>query len=154
MPAGNLFGALFFLLLITASLSSCIGIAESVVSWVKEKLQIERTKGILLTASAAWILGFLSIMSLGAWSEFYPLNFIPLFEGKTIFDTLDFMAANILLLIGSMLLSIFLGWFVSQDLTKRETGIENKAYFKSWLIMVRFVAPIFLFVILFMAFAE
>jgi len=64
------------------------------------------------------------------------------------------MAANVLLLIGSMLLSIFLGWFVSQDLTKRETGIENKAYFKSWLFMVRFVAPIFLFVILFMAFAE
>ena len=154
MPAGNLFGALFFLLLITASLSSCIGIAESVVSWVKEKLQIERTKGIMLTASAAWILGFLSIMSLGAWSEFYPLNFIPLFEGKTIFDTLDFMAANVLLLIGSMLLSIFLGWFVSQDLTKRETGIENKVHFKSWLFMVRFVAPIFLFVILFMAFAE
>jgi SNF family Na+-dependent transporter len=53
-----------------------------------------------------------------------------------------------------MLLSIFLGWFVSQDLTKRETGIENKVHFKSWLFMVRFVAPIFLFVILFMAFAE
>ena len=93
-------------------------------------------------------------MSLGAWSEFYPLNFIPLFKRKTIFDTLDFMAANVLLLIGSMLLSIFLGWFVSQDLTKRETGIENKVHFKSWLFMVRFVAPIFLFVILFMAFAE
>jgi NSS family neurotransmitter:Na+ symporter len=56
MPGGAFFGALFFLLLITASLSSCIGIAESVVSWVSDKWNIERQKGILLTASMAWFL--------------------------------------------------------------------------------------------------
>ena len=154
MPAGNIFGALFFLLLITASLSSCIGIAESVVSWVKEKMGLERTKGILLTAFAAWSLGFLSIMSLGSWSDFYPLDLISLFEGKTIFDTLDFMAANVLLLIGSMLLSVFLGWFASEQLIYDETGIKKASHFKLFQTMVRFVAPIVLFVILIMAFAE
>ena len=154
MPAGNIFGALFFLLLITASLSSCIGIAESVVSWVNEKWKVERTQGVLLTSSAAWLLGLLSIMSLGAWSDFYPLDFIPLFEGRTIFDALDFIAANILLLIGSMLLAVFFGWFVPAQLASSETGMTEGAFFKLWQIMLRFIIPAFLFVILIMAFAE
>ena len=113
MPGGAFFGALFFLLLITASLSSCIGIAESVVSWVSDKWNIERQKGILLTASMAWFLGIFSILSFGRWSDFYPLEFIPLFAGKTIFYSLDFLAANILLLIGSMLVAVFFGWFTT-----------------------------------------
>jgi len=36
MPGGQVFGAIFFLLLIAAALSSCIGCAEAVVSWVDE----------------------------------------------------------------------------------------------------------------------
>ena len=37
MPGGQLFGSIFFILLITAALSSCIGCAEAVVSWVDEQ---------------------------------------------------------------------------------------------------------------------
>jgi len=154
MPGGAFFGALFFLLLITASLSSCIGIAESVVSWVSDKWNIERQKGILLTASMAWFLGIFSILSFGKWSDFYPLEFIPLFAGKTIFYSLDFLAANILLLIGSMLVAVFFGWFTTKKIKEIEIGIESPKWFDFWHFMIRFIVPLVLFIILVMAFVE
>lgn len=141
MPGGQLFGSIFFVLLISAALSSCIGLAEGVVNWVDEHMGIPRDRGILLTVAGAWLIGILSIMSLGSWSDFYPLNFIPAYEGKAIFDTLDFLAANNLLLIGGMLLSIFFGWLVPKSVKLDEMGVSDGLFFKFWRVMIRFVIP-------------
>ena len=154
MPGGQLFGSIFFILLIAAALSSCIGCAEAVVSWVEEQWGIKREKGVLLTAGAGWTVGILTIMSLGNWSEYYPLDFIPAFEGKTIFDSLDFMAANILLLIGGLLISVFIGWFVPKHIKLDEIGVEEGLFFTFWRFMIRFVIPPVLLVVLVMGIAE
>jgi NSS family neurotransmitter:Na+ symporter len=141
MPGGQFFGSVFFILLISAALSSCIGLAEGVVNWVDEHLGIPREKGILATVGAGWLLGILSIMSLGSWSEFYPLNFIPAYEGKGIFDTLDFLAANNLLLLGGMFLAIFFGWLVPKSTKLEEMGVSDGLFFKFWRFMIRFIIP-------------
>lgn len=148
MPGGQIFGAIFFVLLIAAALSSCIGCAEAIVSWVDERFGIKRAKGVWLTAGATWAVGLLTIMSLGDWSEYYPLDFIPAFEGKTIFDTLDFLAANILLLIGGLLISVFIGWFVPKRIKLDEMGVEEGLFFTFWRFMIRFVIPPALLIVL------
>ncbi len=154
MPGGQIFGAIFFILLIAAALSSCIGCAEAVVSWVDERFGIKREKGVLLTVGAAWAVGVLSIMSMGDWSEYYPLDFIPAFEGKTIFDSLDFLAANILLLIGGLLISVFIGWFVPKQIKLDEIGVDEGLFFNFWQFMIRFVIPPVLVISLVMGIAE
>lgn len=154
MPGGQIFGAIFFILLIAAALSSCIGCAEAVVSWVDERFGIKREKGVLLTVGAAWAVGVLSIMSMGDWSEYYPLDFIPVFEGKTIFDSLDFLAANILLLIGGLLISVFIGWFVPKQIKLDEIGVDEGLFFNFWQFMIRFVIPPVLVISLVMGIAE
>jgi NSS family neurotransmitter:Na+ symporter len=154
MPGGQVFGALFFLLLIAAALSSCIGCCEAVVSWVDEHWNMDRGKGALCTVAVAWLLGILSIMSLGEWSDFYPLEFIPAFEGKTIFGALDFLAANILLLIGATLTAILFGWLAPQTLQREETGLKDGVGYKLWLALVRFVIPPILLVSLVLGIAE
>ena len=154
MPGGQLFGSIFFVLLITAALSSCIGLAEGAVNWVDQHWGIPRAKGIVITAGAAWLVGILSIMSLGDWSDFHPLGFIPAFAERTIFDTLDFFAANILLLIGGMLLSIFFGWLVPKQLKLDELGVREGLFFTFWRFMIRFVIPPVLFVVLVMGVTE
>jgi len=141
MPGGRVFGSVFFILLISAALSSCIGLAEGVVNWVDERFGIPRARGILLVVAGAWLLGLLSIFSLGAWSGFFPLDFIPAFAGKTIFDTLDFLAANILLLVGGLLLSIFLGWLVPKQIKLDEMNVPDGLFFGFWRFMIRFVIP-------------
>lgn len=154
MPGGQFFGAIFFVLLIAAALSSCIGCGEAVVSWVDEHWKINRHKGILYAAVASWLVGLLSIASLGEWANYYPLDFIPAFEGKTIFDALDFMAANILLLVGGFLTSVFFDWFAPKRLKLDEMGVEDGTLFAFWRFMLRFVIPLVLLIALALGISE
>ena len=141
MPFGVLFGAIFFVLLISAALSSCIGLAEGCVNWVDEHLNIPRKKGALYVTGAAWLLGIVSILGLSVWKDVSPLGFIPSYAGKDIFDTLDHLAANNLLLIGGTLSAIFFGWRVPKALKLDELGVEDSKFFAFWRFMIRFIIP-------------
>lgn len=154
MPGGQFFGALFFVLLIAAAMSSCIACAEAVVSWVSDQFKIDRKIAVIYSVGAAWLVGVLSVMSLGEWSDFYPLDFIPAFAEKTIFDALDFLAANILLLLGGLLTSVFFGWFVPKQLKLDEIGVAEGPFFTFWRFMIRFVIPVVLFVALVLGITE
>ncbi len=141
MPGGQLFGSIFFVLLISAALSSCIGLAEGVVNWVDEHLNIPRKKGVLYVTGTAWVLGIASILGFSTWSDISPLNFIPSYEGLDIFDTFDTLAANNLLLIGGTLSAIFFGWRVPKALKLDELGVDDSLFFAFWRFMIRFVIP-------------
>lgn len=150
MPGGHLFGAIFFLLLIVAALSSCIGLAETCTAWADEHWKIPRRKGVILISGLAWTVGLLTIMSFGDWSEFYPLDFIPAFAGKNIFGSLDFLAANIFLLAGGFLTCIFFGWRVSRAINLEAIGIPDGPLFVFTKFMLRYVIPVVLFISLVM----
>ena len=141
MPGGQLFGAVFFVLLISAALSSCIGLAEGTVNWVDEHLNVPRKKGVLYITGTAWLLGIASILGFSTWSDISPLGFIPSYEGLDIFDTFDTLAANNLLLIGGTLSAIFFGWRVPKALKLDEMGVEDSLFFAFWRFMIRFVIP-------------
>ena len=154
MPGGQIFGSIFFVLLISAALSSCIGLAEGCVNWVDEHCGINRKKGILYVVGAAWLLGIFSIMSLGDWSTYYPLDFIPSYDGKNIFNALDHMAANNLLLLGGALSAIFFGWLVPKALKLEEMDVADGPLFALWRFLIRFVIPPVLVIVLAGVFLE
>lgn len=154
MPGGQLFGSIFFVLLISAALSSCIGLAEGVVNWIDEHLNIPRKQGILWVSGAAWILGIASILGFSIWKDVRLLEFIPSYRGKDIFDTFDTLAANNLLLLGGFLVSLFFGWLVPKQLKLEEIGVSEGAFFAFWRFMIRFVIPPVLLVSLVMGIAE
>lgn len=154
MPGGQLFGAIFFVLLISAALSSCIGLAEGVVNWVDEHLNIPRKQGILWVTGTAWILGIASILGFSTWKDVRLLDFIPSYRGLDIFDTLDTLAANNLLLIGGAFSAIFFGWFVPKALKLEEINVEDGVFFSFWRFMIRFIIPPVLVVTLLMGITE
>lgn len=154
MVGGQFFGALFFLLLISAALSSCIGCAEACVSWADERWRIPRGKGVIYVISVAWLLGVLTIISLGRWSDYYPLDFIPAFAGKTVFDSLDFLAANILLLLGGTLTAIFFGWLVPKKMSCGALGIGDGPFYGFVVGMLRFGIPPILVIAMFLGLTE
>ncbi|MDX1405145.1 MAG: sodium-dependent transporter [Woeseiaceae bacterium] len=154
MPGGQIFGSIFFILLISAALSSCIGLAEGVVNWVDEHWGVSRQKGILYVVGAAWLLGIFSILSLGTWSDFYPLEFVPSYEGMAILTALDHLAANNLLLVGGALSAIFFGWLVPKSLKLEEINVADGFLFALWRILIRFVIPPVLVIVLLAVFFE
>ncbi len=144
MPGGVAFGAVFFLLLIVAAMSSCLGGAEAAVSWIDERFSIPRQKGILWFVGTIWLIGIATILSLGQWSDFYPLAFIPALAEETIFDVLEWLAANILLLIGATLTSILVGWLLPKEMKLQGLGIRDGVLYAFVNAMMRYVIPIVL----------
>ncbi|PAJ74929.1 sodium-dependent transporter [Pseudoalteromonas sp. NBT06-2] len=141
LPGGQLFSGIFFLLLIAAALTSCIGNFEPVVAWVKEHFNMTRKKATLISGLTIWLLGISSILSLNVLKDFHPFEFISLLESKTIFENFDYISASILLPIGGLLTAIFVGWRLPQSVMKKELGL-NDFGFSIWLFLIRFVAPI------------
>jgi len=133
MPGGIFFGTVFFILVSIAAWSSAISIAEPAVAWAVEK-GITRIKATAAICSFAWFLGLGTVLSFNEWAEY------KLF-GKTFFDTLDFLTANIMLPLGGLLIAIFVGWFVSSDVVKKEANIENETLFNIWRFVLRYVSP-------------
>ncbi|AKO53463.1 transporter [Marinobacter psychrophilus] len=141
MPMGSLFGTLFFVLLIFAAWTSGISLLEPIVEWLEEQKGMNRTRSTLAAGFVCWLLGIASILSLNLWSDFAPLGWIGMLEGKTIFDLLDFFTANILLPLGGLLVAVFAGWVMSREAMEKELAL-SKPMFRLWYITVRYITPV------------
>lgn len=141
MPMGSLFGTLFFVLLIFAAWTSGISLLEPIVEWLEEQKGMNRTVSTLAAGVVCWALGIASILSLNLWADFAPLGFIPMLEGKTIFDLLDFFTANILLPLGGLLVALMAGWVMSKPAMEKELAL-SPGMFNLWFVTVRFITPI------------
>jgi NSS family neurotransmitter:Na+ symporter len=138
MPGGYIFSLLFFLLLAVAALTSSISILEVVVAYFSEELKLARRNATIMATIAITIVGIPCSLSMGAMSKVQ-------FLGKTFFDWLDFIAANILLPIGGLLIVSFVGWYLGRDKTKEEitnAGKLKAAYLPLFLFLAKFIAPL------------
>jgi NSS family neurotransmitter:Na+ symporter len=138
MPGGYIFSLLFFLLLAVAALTSSISILEVVVAYFSEELKIARRNATIMATIAITIVGIPCSLSMGAMSRVQ-------FLGKTFFDWLDYIAANILLPIGGLLIVAFVGWYLGYDKTKEEitnAGKLKAAYLPLFLFLAKFIAPL------------
>lgn len=141
LPGGQLFGSIFFLLLIAAAITSCIANFAPIVAWTEERFSISHKKAAGLSGFVMWLLGLGAVFSFNVLSDFHPLSFIDRFEGKTIYDSLDDIMSNILLPVGAFLTALFVGWFASKDAIREEMGLPDGLAFKTWRVLIRFVVP-------------
>ncbi|MDF1687006.1 MAG: sodium-dependent transporter [Parvibaculaceae bacterium] len=146
MENGYLLGVAFFLLLSVAAITSAISLLAPAVAWAEEKYGATRRKIALIIGGSAWILGIASVLSFSDWSEFYPLGFFGLYEGKTIFDTFDFSVTSFVQPMVGIMMALFVGWSLSREVVLDALNItegENRVLWVSvWLILLRFLVPI------------
>ena len=136
MPAGALFGFLFFLLLSFAAITSSIAIIEPAVARVAEHRGINRRTSAALVTGSIWILGISSVLSFNLWAEVKPI------AGKTIFDLADYLTANLMMPVGGMLIAVFAGWFMRRSTLTDELRISRTWLFTSWRFLIRTVVPL------------
>ncbi|MEL7450957.1 MAG: sodium-dependent transporter [Pseudomonadota bacterium] len=144
MPFGTPIGTVFFVLALVAAITSSISMLEIFVSYAEEHEFLPRRRAAMLGGGTIWLVGMGSVFSFTtdyAWSSFYPLNFIPMFEGKNWFNVTDTLTDSIMLPLGGLLIAVFSGWVVSRNLFRDEIALSESA-FKIWHFLVRYVAPL------------
>ena len=139
MPAGALFGTVFFLLLTVAAWTSAISLLEPSVAWLVERWKMSRVKATIVCTVVAWTLGIGTILSFNIGSD------VTLF-GKTFFDLLDFLTSNVMLPMGGLFIALFAVWVVRREISRQELELSAGAR-AVWVGLAGVVAPLAVLVI-------
>ena len=141
MPGGALFGALFFLLLAFAAVTSIIAIIEPIVAYAEDRWNMSRKLGCVVFGTLGWGLGVLSVLSFNRWSGLHPLGMFEVFADKTIFDLFDYFTANIMMPVGAILIALFVGWRMRPEMHEGDLSFYHPTLYTLWLWTVRVIAP-------------
>jgi len=137
IPLGAFFGTLFFVLLAVAALTSAMSLMEVVVAYLVDERNIARKKATIGAGAIIFLLGIPSSLSMGVWSGFT-------IAGKGFFDAMDYLASNILLPMGGIFISLFVGWVVfDKVMDGGQGGIgDGFKWAKVWRTVCKFIAPV------------
>ena len=107
-----------------------------------------RAFAVFTTAAAAWLLGLASMLSFNRWSHRYPLDFISRYAGKTVFDISDDVASNMLLPVGALLTSVFIGWRVARPIVAAQMAESGPRARTLCVALLRYLCPIAIAIVL------
>lgn len=136
LPMGVLFGTLFFGLVVIAAWMSAIALVEPFVAWAVEK-GYSRARATVAMGVVAWVIGVLSVLSFNVLSgdQFR-------IAGMTAYEGIEFLADNILLPLGGILVAVFAGWVMKDTKVMKELQMKNMLLYLLWRVAIRIVAPL------------
>lgn len=144
---GNIVGAVFFIMVFFAALTSAISIFEAVVSSFMDKLNWTRRKSTIVEGIVAITLGVL--ICLGYNALYFEL---PLPNGTTaqLLDLFDYLSNNIFMPVVAIGTCILIGWIVKPKVIIDETTKNGEKFGRKtlYIVMIKFIAPVLLFLLL------
>ncbi len=142
MAGGAVIGAVFFLLVLFAALTSSISLMETIVSILGDKLHWNRRFTCLVVLVGAFLLGIPSAVGYGAWSHITII-------GMQFLDFFDFISNSVIMPIVALLTAIFVGYFLKPAAIAEEIELSGKFHSrKLFEVTIKYVAPVFLVIIL------
>ncbi|WP_454831376.1 sodium-dependent transporter [Pseudoxanthomonas wuyuanensis] len=149
MPLGTMYGLLFFGLLAIAAWTSSISLLEPGTAFLSEKFGLKHRKGsALLLAGVSWAVGLLSVLSLNLWSDVKVPAGVNVLGGKNIMDLIEFLANDLMLPLGGMLIALFAGWALSRTVLREELSEMPEWLFVVLRWTLRIVAPLLVLAVL------
>ncbi len=146
MPYGQLFGTGLFLTLSFAAITATTVILETVVSVLQDYSRLSRRALTYAVAALIWLAGIVTVLSFNRWSTLYPLRYLGISSSKTPFDLLDYLTSNLMMPAGGLMVALIAGWALSQDVTRKELGLDGLA-FALWRALVRYLVPLAILII-------
>ena len=142
MGLSRVIGSVFFLLVFFAALTSAISITEAAVSTFCDRFHTSRRKAITIVAVLTLLLGIPSSLGYGVWDSVKLL-------GMTILDFVDFLTNAVMMPLGALLTSIFVGWIIGVKPISQEIKISSEfRQQKMFEMIIRYIAPIVIVLIL------
>ena len=152
MAGGRIFGALFFVFMFFAALSTIVAVFENIISFSLDLFGVTRKKAVAVNIIAIILLSMPCVLGFNLWSSFAPLG-----AGTTIQDLEDFIVSNNLLPLGSLVYLLFCtsryGWGWKNFIAEADAGQGLK--FPKWSrIYVTYVLPLIILFIFVMGYYQ
>lgn len=150
MPLGRLWGALFFLFMSFAAMSTIIAVFENIVSFPMDKWGWSRKKSVAVNLPLIFVLSLPCLLGFNLWSGVEIL-------GGGIMDFEDFILSNNLLPLGSLIYLLFCvsrsGWGWEKFQTEVNAG-EGLRFPHGLRWYMKWVVPLMIAFIFFMGYKE
>ena len=144
---GNLIGAVFFVLVLFAALTSSISLMETVVSIVQDKFRLERKTTCLIVLGGCLLIGVPSALGFGVWSGFAPL-------GMDVLSFFDFITNSVLMPIVAILTCLLICYVIKPRAIIDEVSLTGEFKFAKLFKFMIHIAPLLLLIILAFAIFE
>ena len=143
MPAGEIIGGAFFILVTLAALTSSISLMETVTAVVMEKFKLGRVVSCLIVIAVTLALGMLSVLGYSTWSGVK-------IAGMQFLDFFDFITNNVMMPVLAFLTCILIGYaakttYVEEEVLHGEKKFKAKLLFR---VMIKYVCPVCMIIIL------
>lgn len=150
MLGGQIWGALFFIFMTFAALSTIIAVFENIISFAIDLWGWTRKKAVLVNGGLIILLSMPCVLGFNLWSGFAPLG-----VGTTIQDLEDFIVSNNLLPLGSLAYLLFCtsryGWGWNNFIAEADAGKGIK--FPKWArFYLTFILPLIVLFIFIMGY--
>lgn len=147
MPGGRIWGALFFLFMIFAALSTVVAVFENLIAFGMDSKGWSRKKACMINLVLVIILSLPCALGFNVWSGFNPLG-----EGTVVLDLEDFIVSNNILPIGSLVYVLFCcldkkGWGWDNFIAEANEGNGLK-FPKALKIYCKYILPVILVILL------
>lgn len=133
-----IFSVMFYVLLAVAALTSTISLHEVVTAYLHEEFKITRSNAARWVTGGCIFFGILCSLSLGVTKE------VTLF-GLNTFDLFDYVTAKIMLPLGGLCISLFVGWQLDKRIVWAEItndGTLKVPIYKLIIFILKYIAPI------------
>lgn len=142
MGMGQVIGAVFFLLVLVAALTSSISLMETCVATLRDQAGWSRKKSCIVMAVEMAVLGIPCSLGFGVWDFIKPL-------GLSILDFFDFITNSVMMPIAAFFICLLVIKAVGLDKISEEVRISSKfKREKAYRFLVRGLVPAGLLVIL------
>ncbi len=136
LPFGALFGALFFILVSFAAITSAISLTEPTLAYLVEKYNAKRSRAAASLGVACWLLGIGTVLSFNEWSDVYVVG------EMTIYTFVDYVSQNIMLPLGGLFIALFAVFALPKSVLRNQLGLKSAAGEWTWLILAGIIAPL------------
>ena len=152
MPGSRVWGAMFFLFMSFAALSTIIAVFQNILSFAQDLWGWSLKKAIVFNAVLIIVLSLPCALGFNVWSFIQPLG-----AGTTIQDLEDFIVSNNILPIGSLIYLLFCvtkyGW--GWDNFMKEANEGKGIKFPKWpRIYITYILPLIVLFILVQGYIE
>ncbi|MGI6028904.1 MAG: sodium-dependent transporter [Candidatus Heteroscillospira sp.] len=144
---GNIVGVVFFLMVIFATLTSCVSIMETLVANCKEIFHSSRKKTSLVIAVLS-ALGAV-VICLGYNALYFEVDLPNGMENQQLLDVVDYISNSFLMPAISLLTCILVGWVMKPGWIIEEMEASGHPFRRKSLyaFMIRYVTPVMMLIL-------